>query len=41
MFIEVTVAGNLTMQWAQGTSNAAATTLSSSSRTIITLVEAF
>ncbi len=41
MFIEVTVAGNLTMQWSQFVSDASVTTLSSTSRLIISAVEAW
>lgn len=37
--IEVTVAGRLQMQWAQGTSSGTATTLSGSSRMFVTKVE--
>lgn len=40
LLIDVTVAGTLTLQWAQGTSSGTATTLSTSSRMYITPVEA-
>lgn len=41
LFLDVTAAGTLTMTWAQGTSDGTATTLSGSSRMMITTVEAF
>lgn len=40
LLIDVTVAGTITLQWAQGTSSGTATTLSTSSRMYITPVEA-
>jgi hypothetical protein len=39
--VEVTVAGTLTLQWAQGTSNATATTMDTDSRAYITHLEDF
>jgi len=41
LLIDVTVSGVLTLQWAQNASNATPTTLNSTSRVYITLLEAF
>lgn len=41
IFVNVTVAGTLTLQWAQGTSSGTATTLGTSSMLIMTQVEEY
>lgn len=41
MVVTCTVAGNLTLMWAQGTSSGTATTVSAASRCYITEIEAF
>lgn len=41
LLMEVTVAGTLTMMWAQGTSDATATTLTGSSRMMITSLDTY
>jgi hypothetical protein len=41
LIVTCTAAGNLTLQWAQGTSNATATTCSTASRIIVTELETF